>query len=70
MPSVFGALRRRLLARPGITATPRCPACTKETAPKDFDLRSGLCKYCEFERAQEYVSRAPDTMIDDGRDFE
>lgn len=58
-PTVFGALRRKLLARQGITARPACPCCGNQRDAGDF-LTSGRCRACQ--------SQPPSAELDAVRD--
>ena len=60
LPAFAAAVRRRLLARPGITARPTCEACRAEVDPKA--IQAGLCPSCKAERdeAATYFQRLND----------
>ena len=60
LPAFAAAVRRRLLARPGITALPVCGACGRQVQPRHFGKE--FCQSCESERleASEYFQRLND----------
>ena len=63
--AISAAFRRKLLAQPGITRLPVCPACAKEREPRSF-AKSGICQECESERALEYEIRMNAEFWPDG----